>query len=526
MHFRFLALLLAPLSLPGQVQDLTFVSSVDGTSQPYALYLPPNFDAAQKYPLILSLHSEDTNHRLNLRQVLGPPNRMGRPLHEDARFLIASPYARGAMGYQGIAEQDVYDMLAAIESHFPVDPDRIYLTGASMGGGGALWLALTHPDLWAAVAPVCPAGIPGSEDLAPNLLNLGVRFYHGEQDTIVPVAASRAWQRRLLDLNIPAGYIEYPGVPHNAWDLAYRNGAAFDWLAQFRRQRFPDHVHFVTRAYRYDAAYWVRIDGLTPGTLAEIDVRRTGAAAAVETHNLEGFTLTPDRPLSSVTIDGAPVRLPRPALALSFVKTGGRWTAGKFQPVGKRPGAEGPIVEALLGRPLFVYGSLGTQTADEIEERHKVAERAAAWKSTRMRVDFAPAVKVDSEVTDADLATHDLVLFGTARTNLMVARFATALPLALDPGAADYGLLAIVPAGRHYVLVNSGLPWWTGAEDSAPPASAIFPEALRQLAGLGDYVLFKGSLAHVVAEGRFDRNWKLPAAEAARLAASGTVSIH
>ena len=107
MHFRFLALLLAPLSLPGQVQDLTFVSSVDGTSQPYALYLPPNFDAAQKYPLIVSLHSEDTNHRLNLRQVLGPPNRMGRPLHEDARFLIASPYARGAMGYQGIAEQDV-----------------------------------------------------------------------------------------------------------------------------------------------------------------------------------------------------------------------------------------------------------------------------------------------------------------------------------------------------------------------------------------------------------------------------------
>jgi len=156
----FLALFAAALSLSAQpqpqLQSPTFTSTVDGSEQPYALYVPSNLDASQKYPLVVSLHSEDSNYRLALRQLLGPPNRLGRLLHEDARFLIACPHARGGMAFEGIAEQDVYDMLAAVARRYPVDPDRIYLTGASMGGGAALWLALTRPDVWAAVAPCVP----------------------------------------------------------------------------------------------------------------------------------------------------------------------------------------------------------------------------------------------------------------------------------------------------------------------------------------------------------------------------------
>ena len=216
------------------------VSSVDGTAQPYALYVPKSFRPDQKYPLLITLHSEESNHRLSLKQVFGAPTRYGMadpedlryfPLVRDEGFIVAAPLARGTMGYQGIAEQDVYDVLADVERRFPVDPDRVYLTGISMGGAGALWLALTRPDVWAAVAPVCPATLPGSEALAPNALDLPIRLFHGDQDPIVPVESSRAWQRRLLDAGVAADYVEYPGVRHNAWDLAYRNGAIFDWLA-------------------------------------------------------------------------------------------------------------------------------------------------------------------------------------------------------------------------------------------------------------------------------------------------------
>ena len=515
--------LFLPLAAQPQPSYLTFSSTVDSTEQPYALYLPDDFNPSHPYPLIVSLHTEDSNHRLNLRQVLGPPNRLGRPDRADPRFILAFPYARGSMGYRGIAEQDVYDMIAAIDRRYSVDPDRIYLTGASMGGGGALHLALTHPDRWAGVAPLCAATMPGSEDLAPNLLHLPIRFYHGEQDAIVPVQSSRDWQRRLLNLGIPASYLEYPSLRHNAWDLAYKPGALFDWLAPLRRNRNPDRVHFVTRSYRYASAYWVRLDGLTPGTLAEIDARRSGSQIAVQTKNLDGFTLTLDRSASSVIIDGSPLRI-RPAATLSFVRAGAGWRAGLYQPTGKRPGLEGPISEAVAGRVIYVYGTLGTRTADELDERRQLAQTAATWSTTHYRVDFSPPVKPDSEVTDADLASSNVVLFGTPATNSILARVASSMPLALAPGAADYGLLFVAPLRNHYALVSSGLPWWIGAEDANRALYAFAGEPLALLDTFGDYILFKGSLAHVVVEGRFDRNWKVPADAAARMSATGTVT--
>src|ERR1700722_5951365 len=170
---------------PG-AQVRVFRSAVDDSDQPYALYLPPHFDPGRKYPLVVSLHSEDSNHRLNLRQLFGISVRYGEADTPDMRyfpaprtvdFIVACPWARGAMGYQGIGEQDVYNMLAEIERHFPVDEDRVYLTGISMGGGGALWLAVSRPDVWAAVAPLCPLTPPGAWEGAVNASNLAVRLY-------------------------------------------------------------------------------------------------------------------------------------------------------------------------------------------------------------------------------------------------------------------------------------------------------------------------------------------------------------
>jgi hypothetical protein len=376
------------------------------------------------------------------------------------------------------------------------------------------------------VAAIAPAVFPGSEALAPNLANVGVRLYHGELDNIVPAPSSRAWQRSLLDLGIAASYLEYAGVRHNAWDLAYRNGAALDWLAQFRRNRSPDRVRFVAASYRYRAAYWVAIDGLDPGKPAEIDARRGPAGAVtVRTRNLDGFTLTLDRPANSVTIDDKMAALAKPASTLSFMRVASSWRPGRLALQPKHAGAEGPIVEAVQRHVMFVYGSAGVRTSEELEERQEVAHRASTFRGSHMRAEFAPAVKVDSEVTDADIAAFDLVLFGTPQTNLLIRRFAASLPMALAPGAADYGLLFVAPLGPHYVMVNSGLPWWSNAGETSRPGYGFAPEPLAVLGTMGDYLLFKGSLSQVVAEGRFDRNWRLPAEGAARLTASGTVTI-
>ena len=119
------------------------------------------------------------------------------------------------------------------------------------------------------------------------------------------------------------------------------------------------------------------------------------------------------------------------------------------------------------------------------------------------------------------------MLFGTARNQLPDRAFRRrACRSRSHPGAADYGLLFIAPVGSHYALVSSGLPWWTGADEARRGGYPFAPARYRLLATFGDYVLFKGSLAHVVAEGRFDRNWKVPPKRPRSLTATGTVTVH
>jgi pimeloyl-ACP methyl ester carboxylesterase len=426
------------------------------------------------------------------------------------------------MGYQGIAGQDVYDMIADVKRRYAVDEDRVYLTGGSMGGGAALWMALTRPDVWAAVAPLCAAVFPGSEELAGNALNLPVRLLHGDQDPAVPVASSRQWQKRFLDLGVPVDYVEFPGVRHNTWDFAYARGSLFDWFATHKRNRAPDHVRFSATSYRYNSAYWLRIDGLTPGLLASVDAVRNGTDLKVMTQNVDAFTVSV--PAKTVTIDGALVRL-RAGAALTFVKAAGRWTVGTYAMRAKRPGLEGPIVDAISGRHVWVYGTAGVATDEELTRRKAVAETAAMWSTSRVRLNLRPVLKADRDVTEEEIAGANLVLFGTRETNTLIARFAGQLPMALSPGAADYGIIFIAPVGGRYVVVSSGLPWWTGADEVDRGGYRFAPEQYRLLSTFGDYLVFKGGLRNVLAEGRFDRDWHLPAAAAEKLRASGVVTV-
>jgi hypothetical protein len=509
-----------PLALIGQGQILTFHSSADGTEQPYAVYAPA-LTPGKTYPLVVSLHMEQSVPLLSLRQVLGADQ--VRPMaHPEA--VVVAPLARGTMGFEGIAEQDVYDAVADAERRFPIDPDRIYLTGVSMGGAGALRLALTHPDFWAAVAAVCPTAEPETEALAGNALNLPIRIYAGDQDPLVPAAVTRGWQRRLVDAGAPAEYLEFPGVRHNVWVLAYREGAVFDWFEHFRRNRAPDHVRLTADSYRYARAYGIEITGLTPGTAATVDATRKGGEVTVETKNVDGFTLAPDAAVRAITIDGAPLRL-RAGAPLAFEKTGGRWRAGSPAPAAKHLGAEGPIVAMASGRQVYVYGTADGPNGPQLETRKRVAEQAAAWTEPGSIVSIAPPVKADTDLTPDELAHANLMLFGTRETNRVIARFAAALPLELNAGAADYGLLFVAPEGGRYLVVSSGLPWWNGIAPQRSGGWPFVPDQLRLLSTFGDYILFKGSLANVVAEGRFDPNWKLPEGAREKMAASGTVTV-
>jgi dienelactone hydrolase len=524
-------------SYPPGPQVLTFRSDFDDSDQPYALYLPPHFDSARRYPLVLSLHMEESNHRLNLRHVFGRGNAGNEtegeasrrfPVLPEVDFIVACPLARGSMGYRGIAEKDVYDMLADVRRRFPIDDDRVYLTGISMGGGGALWLGLTRPDLWAAIAPVSPDPPPGAEDLAGNALDVPIQLFHGEADPLVPAQISRLWQKRFLQLGVRAEYLEFPGVRHNAWQRAYRNGSIFEWFGRYQRETRPERVRFTTDAYKYASAYWVRLDRFTPGTPASIDARFTAPGRLeVTTKDVDAFTIRYAGPAPlAARIDGLVLR-PRGRDSFSFVRTAKGWTVQPKPPApaGKRAGLEGPIAEAVAGRHIYVYGTADDPTPEILARRRATAATAAEWSTARGRVQVTLAVKADKDLTAREIAESNLILFGIRQNNLLVARFAREFPMELNPSAADYGLVFVAPVGNRYVVVNSGLPWWTGADAVKRSGWRNVPAPYGVLSSFGDFLLFRGGLGHVVAEGRFDSNWKLQADAARQIEQAGAVVI-
>ncbi len=527
-------------------QILTFLSDVDDSDQPYAIYVPPDLDKAKKYPLVVSLHGAFSNHRINLRRVFGKGNRAEDTDLEASRrfppfppeqFLVVSPLARGTMGYEGIAEKDVYDVLRDVKRRFPVDEDRIYLTGLSMGGGGALRLGLTRPDVWAAIAPVCPAVPEGIEELAGNALNLPVHLFQGSLDPLVPARVSRSWQKRLLDLGVQVEYIEYPNVRHNAWDSAYAGGRIFDWFSKFKKNRYPERVRFTTLHYKYFGAYWVHLNRLTPGTPAAIDAKFIGKdRIEITTKHLDGFTLElsghpmyTGRRMLRLTIDGTAVSTRSRAGTFSFRKVNDKWLTGKAQiPTReKRPGVEGPLPEVVAARHVYVYGTADNPGETEIKRRREVAAKAAEWSAPLTPLLLSFHVVSDRELSAEDRKEANLILFGTRETNSLIAALPQ-VPMALNPGAADYGVIYAAPLGDRNVLVDSGLPWWTGA-DQVQRATLPYVQApyqpVRVLQTFGDFVVFRGSLEDVVSEGMLRRDWKLPAEAAAKIKATGAVQI-
>jgi len=533
-------------------QDLSFFSSVDETDQPYAVYIPKNFNESKKYPLVVFLHGAWSNHRLGLRRVFGQGNIAGTdfttpnrvvvetdleatryfPELKDVNYIVAAPYSRGTAGYQGIPEQDVYEMIDDLKSRFLIDEDRIYLTGLSMGGGGTIWLGLTRPDMWAAIAPVCPAPPEESADLAVNATCLPVHLFIGNADFLYKTALD--WKAKFEAVTPRFNYVEYPGIGHNSWEYAYKDGFIFDWFSQFTRDMFPQQVKFTTKWFKYNKAYWVKFDNFIPGTLAKIEVKFTAAnTIEITTSNLDAFTMNlAGHPMfnaaqkATVKLDGKSFSF-KSSDGVSFMKSGGAWVNKKFTPglTSKMQGCEGPLSAAVSSNHVYVYGTRDNPSREVLADRIAVANSVADWSGMGGRIMVFPRVISDKEVRQSDYEHSNLVLFGTKETNAIIDKFADKLPVHMKPDTKDYGLVYIFPLNDHYVLVNSGLPWWTPAKQEARGGMAFMGSKVQAINKFQDFVLFKETSDNIISQGVFDNNWKLPADAAAAMKATGFIEV-
>jgi len=195
----------------------------------YWLYLPENYASKDKCPLILFLHGAgERGNNLERVKVHGPPKIVEQ--RSDCPAIVVSPQCPLERIW---SPTQLSLLLDKCMKTLKVDPDRVYVTGLSMGGYGTWALCAREPDRFAAAVPIC-----GGADInqAPRLIDLPIHVFHGGKDTVVSVensrkmvAAIRAAGGTKVELTI------YPDAGHDAWTKTYDNDDVADWLLSQKR---------------------------------------------------------------------------------------------------------------------------------------------------------------------------------------------------------------------------------------------------------------------------------------------------
>ena len=191
---------------------------------------------------MLALHGSGECGRDGRRQTLLGLGPVLPSLAPPAPALIIFPQAAPEEDWLGAAQARALRALDAALAEFGGDPAAVALTGLSLGGNGAWHLALSAPERFAALAVVCgwlevatlPAQLREAPDphraAAERLRHLPVWLFHGTQDPVVPVEASRVMHAALSAVGAPVRYTEYPAVRHGAWRPAYQDPELLRWL--------------------------------------------------------------------------------------------------------------------------------------------------------------------------------------------------------------------------------------------------------------------------------------------------------
>lgn len=219
---------------PGQHAATFQGRVVRDVSARYLLYLPKGYDRsrAERWPLLLFLHGAgERGDDISRIKVNGPPKFLSTS--ENFPFVVVSPQAGVDSIWSNLAMDALID---DVVSRYRLDPDRIYLTGLSMGGYGVWQLAMEFPHRFAAIAPVSAGGVPSG---ACALKHLPVWAFHGAKDDIVPLDRAKQIIDRIRACPGQTGDAKltvYPEATHDAWTRAYSDSTLYTWLLDHRRQ--------------------------------------------------------------------------------------------------------------------------------------------------------------------------------------------------------------------------------------------------------------------------------------------------
>ncbi len=216
-----------------------------GTTIPYRLYLPSNYDATKEYPLLVVLHGAGERGNNNESQlahmIRALYDQNASPLADAIVFCpqcpenqqwVDTPWANGNYSSAAVAESNelkcVIDIIAKLKKDYSVNDERVYAMGLSMGGFGTWDLLTRHSDIFAAGVPICGGGDPLK---AKELAKLPIWTFHGSADGVVPPSGTKAMANAINKQN-PENfhYEEFQGMDHGIWETVAGREDVLKWL--------------------------------------------------------------------------------------------------------------------------------------------------------------------------------------------------------------------------------------------------------------------------------------------------------
>lgn len=479
-----------------------YVSRVDGSTQPYALSLPADMDAAasgHRFPLHVKLHGRGGTRN----EVRFFNEHQGKKPQDGQNWIQLDVFGRTDNAYRWSGETDVFEAIADVSRRYRIDNKRITLWGFSMGGAGAWHLGVHHPSKWSSVGP--GAGfvdfydyqkqteqlprhqhrglhIYDSIDYALNMFNVPFCTYGGELDA--QLVASTKMIERGEELGVDAKLLIGPGMGHKFHPDSYKEFMAFH-VAQSTegRPRFPGRkqIRFVTWTLKYNKCEWLTIEEMVnpyEETVAEGGLDDDGVLR-LTTKNIAALRIARDL-ADNVELDGVSLPLRSAAEGLLpdvyFKKTGNEWTLLSYEDsvsfadnpgVHKRQNLQGPIDDAFM-EPFVCVRGTGDAWSDETQSRAEATMQLFEKEFDKWLRGRVPVIN-DDQVTEDHIANSNLILFGDPGSNAVMAKLIDKLPVrwtkdgfevngqSYDSKTHQLSMIYPNPLNpRRYVVINSG----------------------------------------------------------------------
>lgn len=486
-----------------------YVSKIDGSIQPYGLIVPTTFKqgSPQKHRLDIWFHGRGET----LSELAFCLGRLGGGGDfQPPGALVLHPYGRYCNANHFAGEIDTFEAVDHLKKNYPVDFNRVVVRGFSMGGAACWNFAVHYSGKWAAAAP--GAGFSETPeflrvfqkekfepnwyekkllhlydctDWCVNLTQCPTVAYSGEKDSQKQAADIMA--TALEQEGIKLVHIIGPETGHSYHPQAKPEiNRRIDAIANLGRQAAPTSLRFITYTLRYPTMRWLRIDRMTKHwTPARIDAEIiSDHEIRVKTRGVEAFSISmppgtcPITGTPTVIIDDDPVAAGLLASDrswdVSFAKTDKGWDLARpVTGLVKSHGLTGPIDDAFMDR--FVIVRPTGKAANEKVGAWADAEMRHAIDHWRKQFRGDAIVKDDAAISEDDIASSNLVLFGDPSSNAVLKKIAEKLPIAwtgesIQLGkegakegksfpAATHALVTIYPNPlnpKKYVVVNSG----------------------------------------------------------------------